>query len=102
MTEAFEPTSRILGGFGYLLNAANLAFWFWLVLRAKRARELPHFVTEAALFLAGLLFFVALFVSVAAAIEWRASALLWVRGVGLLLGVLFTAHSVVAVRVRTE
>lgn len=96
----FEPVSRMVGIVGYALSAANLALWFWLILRAKRAREYLHFASELALFATGIVFFLALFTSVAAPWEYRVPAVMWVRWTGFALGILFSVHSGVALATR--
>lgn len=94
----FTMISRSLGIVGYVLCAVNLAFWFRLIVRARRARTYPHFVTEMILFGTGLVFFVTLFLTAVAPMPLRSLALMALRFVALLLGMAFTAHTIVALR----
>ena len=98
MPGEFDPLSRAMGIVGYMLSIGNLAFWFWLILKARRKRAYPHFASELFLFAIGFLFFVSLFTSVVVPAEWRSAAVLGVRVMALLLGAAFTAHSYVAIK----
>lgn len=98
MINEFDPISRAMGVIGYMLAIGNLAFWLRLILKARRARQYPHFVSELILFWIGLLFFLSLFASVVVPMPYRGAAVFVTRVTSLLLGAAFTAHSYVAIR----
>lgn len=98
-----ESVSRVLGIAGYMLITVNMAFWLWLLFKARRQAPRPNFISELILFAAGTCFFLLVFLSVAGPMAWRGHVLFWARLASLLLGIAFSIHtSIVAGAIRNH